>query len=46
MPFMVIYRTTDGGSSYEQADAIDEAALLVERLRNKDGLDEIPSSEP
>ena len=41
MPFMVIYRTSDGGSCYEQADAIDEAALLVERLRNKDGLDEI-----
>jgi hypothetical protein len=41
MPFMVIYRTSDGGSCYEQADAIDEAALLVERLRNRDGLDEI-----
>jgi hypothetical protein len=41
MPFMVIYRTPDGSSCYEQADAIDEAALLVERLRNKEGLDEI-----
>lgn len=41
MPFMVIYRTSDGSPCYEQADAIDEAALLVERLRNKEGLDEI-----
>ena len=41
MPFMVIYRTSDGSSCYEQADAIDEAALLVERLRNKEGLDQI-----
>lgn len=41
MPFMVIYRTPDGSSCYEQADAIDEAALLVERLRNKEGLDQI-----
>ena len=37
MPFMVIYSTSDGGSCHEQADAIDEAALFVERLRNKDG---------
>ncbi len=41
MPFMVIYRTSDGSSKYEQVDAIDEAALLVERLRNSDGIDEI-----
>ena len=41
MPFMVIYRTSDGSSCYEQADAIDEAALFVERLRNKEGIDEI-----
>lgn len=41
MPFMVIYRTSDGSSSFEQADAIDEAALFVERLRNSDGIDEI-----
>ena len=41
MPFMVIYRTSDGSSSFEQADAIDEAALFVERLRNKEGIDEI-----
>jgi len=41
MPFMVIYRTSDGRSSFEQADAIDEAALFVERLRNSDGIDEI-----
>jgi hypothetical protein len=41
MPFMVIYRTPDGSPCFEQADAIDEAALLVERLRNKDGLDQI-----
>ena len=41
MPFMVIYRTSDGSSSFEQADAIDEAALFVERLRNNEGIDEI-----
>ena len=41
MPFMVIYRTSDGQSCHEQADAIDEAALFVERLRNKESIDEI-----
>jgi hypothetical protein len=41
MPFMVIYRTADGSSKFEQADAIDEAALFVERLRNSEGTDEI-----
>jgi hypothetical protein len=41
MPFMVIYRTSDGSSCYEQADAIDEAALFVERLRNQDSIDHI-----
>ena len=41
MPFMVIYRTSDGSSCYEQADAIDEAALFVERLRNQEGIDQI-----
>lgn len=41
MPFMVIYRTSDGGSQFEQADAIDEAALFVERLRNSEGIDQI-----
>ena len=41
MPFMVIYRTSDGSSCFEQADAIDEAALFVERLRNKEGIDQI-----
>jgi len=41
MPFMVIYRTSDGTSRYEQADAIDEAALFVERLRNSEGIDQI-----
>ena len=41
MPFMVIYRTSDGSSNFEQADAIDEAALFVERLRNKEGIDQI-----
>jgi hypothetical protein len=41
MPFMVIYRTSDGSSCFEQADAIDEAALFVERLRNQEGIDEI-----
>jgi hypothetical protein len=41
MPFMVIYRTSDGSSCYEQAEAIDEAALFVERLRNKEGIDQI-----
>jgi hypothetical protein len=38
---MVIYRTSDGTSNFEQADAIDEAALFVERLRNKEGIDQI-----
>jgi hypothetical protein len=38
MPFMVIYKRTDGSSGFEQADAIDEAAMFVERLRNKDGI--------
>ena len=41
MPFMVIYRTSDGSPKFEQADAIDEAALFVERLRNSDAIDEI-----
>jgi len=41
MPFMVIYSTSDGVSCHEQADAIDEAALFVERLRNKEGIEEI-----
>ena len=41
MPFMVIYSTSDGASSHEQADAIDEAALFVERLRNQEGIEEI-----
>jgi hypothetical protein len=41
MPFMIIYRTSDGVSRYEQSGAIDEAALFVERLRNKDGIDQI-----
>jgi len=41
MPFMVTYSTSDGTSCHEQADAIDEAALFVERLRNQDGIEEI-----
>lgn len=41
MPFMVIYSTSDGSSCHEQADAIDEAALFVERLRNKDGIEDV-----
>jgi hypothetical protein len=41
MPFMVIYSTSDGATCFEQADAIDEAALFVERLRNKEGIDQI-----
>ena len=41
MPFMVIYTTSDGASCHEQADAIDEAALFVERLRNKDGIEKV-----
>jgi len=41
MPFMVSYQTSDGTSRYEEADAIDEAALFVERLRNQDGIDQI-----
>src|SRR5829696_5645439 len=41
MPFMVIYSTSDGRSCHQQADAIDEAALLVERLRNQDGIEDI-----
>ena len=40
MPFMVMYRRSDGTSCHEQADAIDEAALLVERLRNNDGVED------
>jgi hypothetical protein len=41
MPFMVIYRTSDGTSTYEQLEAIDEAAMFVERLRNNEGVDQI-----
>jgi hypothetical protein len=41
MPFMVIFSKSDGTSCYEQSDAIDEAALFVERLRNQDGIQEI-----
>ena len=41
MPFMVSYDTSDGTSRYEEAQAIDEAALFVERLRNQDGIDQI-----
>ncbi len=40
MPFMVMYRRSDGTSCHEQADAIDEAALFVERLRNNDGVED------
>jgi hypothetical protein len=40
MPFMVIFRRSDGTSGFEQADAIDEAALIVERLRNNDGIED------
>lgn len=40
MPFMVIFRRSDGTSGFEQADAIDEAALFVERLRNNDGIED------
>lgn len=41
MPFMVIYGTSDGSPRYEQAEAIDEAALYVERLRNSEGIDKV-----
>jgi hypothetical protein len=41
MPFMVIHSTADGTSCHQPADAIDEAALLVERLRNQDGIEDI-----
>ena len=41
MPFMVIYRTADAETTYQQAEAIDEAALFVERLRNSEGIDQI-----
>jgi hypothetical protein len=41
MPFMVVYGTADGSPRYEQAEAIDEAALFVERLRNSEGIDNI-----
>ena len=41
MPFMVIYRTSEGTTRYEQADAIDEAAHFVERLRNTEGTDDV-----
>ena len=41
MPFMVIYNTSDGASCHEQADAIDEAALFVERLRNQDSIEDV-----
>ena len=40
MPFMVIYSTADGAPRYEQADAIDQAALMVERLRNQESIEE------
>ncbi len=40
MPFMVMYQRSDGTSCHEQADAIDEAALFVERLRNNDGVED------
>ena len=40
MPFMVIFRRSDGTSGFEQADAIDEAAMFVERLRNNDGIED------
>ena len=41
MPFMVIYRNADGSAGYEEADAIDGAALFVERLRNNEAIDQI-----
>ena len=41
MRFMVTYSTSDGTPRYEQVDAIDEAALHVERLRNQDAIEEI-----
>src|ERR671910_2383048 len=40
MPFLVMYRRSDGSSCHELADAIDEAALFVERLRNNDGVED------
>jgi hypothetical protein len=39
MPFMVMYQRSDGTSGFEQADAVDEAAMFVERLRNRDGIE-------
>lgn len=41
MPFLVIYRNADGSTGYEEADAIDGAALFVERLRNTEAIDQI-----
>lgn len=41
MPFMVIYDRADGTSGHEEATAIDEAALFVERLRNDESVDKI-----
>lgn len=41
MPFMVIYSTADGSSCHQQADAIDEAAHFVERLRNQEGTEDV-----
>lgn len=41
MPFMVIHRTAGGVDHYEQTDALDEAALHAERLRNSEGIDDV-----
>lgn len=41
MPFMVIYRHLDGSSGFQEATAIDEAALFVERLRNNESVEQI-----
>jgi hypothetical protein len=38
---LVVHRSADGSPVHEQADAIDEAAEHVERLRNIDGVKDI-----
>ncbi|MGY6500411.1 MAG: hypothetical protein ACXIVQ_05880 [Acidimicrobiales bacterium] len=38
---MVIFRTPEGKPGYQQAETIEEAVEVVERLRNDDGVDNV-----
>lgn len=41
MSHMVIFRTPEGKPGYQQADAVEDAVSIVERLRNEDGVENV-----